>query len=289
MSQRKQPPSNTPGPNRLAEVLAAGLEQQLSIGKPVARDSLLERKAQRDAKPPDKSGRGGITKPDQQLKDRVKKFVRAQQTTTVSMQDELAVMQDVYNSIDTFLPCPASPHVPALLQSVGACRYFEHNGLMDTESMAAFLEAAALFVAYLEIEEDFAAASAAAGPASTGAYFDDAQRGQISRTVFNEVGLKPLFDEYFGNVGNFVSYVKEGEWAKATEMLVLFGPLLYNIVIGALNALPKGWGPGNDVLNSLNYQYEKQRRRDPATFIGGFSKRAKWAENAEVWHTRWRY
>lgn len=269
---------------RTEAVCSRSLEYVLAVGLSIESIDAKAKTLQRKLENAELKKGKGITKPKSGLTPTLENLVKnvVDSKTTVTLQDELRVMTDVFEFIDNFLPCTYSPESEALIMCVGACRYFEHNSLMDTDFAMSFYDAAYLFLGYLEGGDDLLRG------APIGTIFDDKQRGQARREIYNDVTARELFYAYFSDLTNFIQYVRAGEWEAAKEGIILLVPSLVNAAFHLVGMLPAEWGPANDVLGNLNRQFKVQQRSDPAFFIAGMARRQTWVENAEWWQQLYR-
>jgi len=182
----------------------------------------------------------GITKPTPRVDPKVNGAPADKVKETTYLQD-LQVMEDVYEYIDYYAVTDGSLDSVLVLTSVGAVRYFDHMGLFDSAQAAEFYTAANTFFAYLAIKHDLVPPpDLPVQTMDTGAnIFDDEQRAQMQRAVYQDTDLTALFTAYFSDLGTFVTAVKNGDWRGAGAAIRSFGPDLANIAFSFL-ALPGG-------------------------------------------------
>lgn len=228
----------TPAP-RLSAVLAAGLaHRHAEVANVDARVLGLQKKL----------AKGSKAKPRINL-DALKEKV-------ISMDEEARVLADVFSYTDSRDVSNGSLENEYLVTSITAVRLFEHIGLVKMGSMDDFYEAADIFLVVSDLQAELAASK----PAAIGNLFNDANKGQVRRQVFNDATLGTILSDYLANLVDFTDHVAGQQWSSAGDKVMTFGPLLGEAILHVLLPLAGKFSnlPAFTIISELNSWYNSR-------------------------------
>lgn len=249
------PTAGQPNENRLRAVLQAGIDAGMETLSIDARAKLLQKKLleqQRDGKP-----KPGIVKPKPQTP-----FVKinAQKLIDADAMDKAALLSTVDAAIEfglDFLPAPDNQQGLSLCLLGTATEFFRRTELVDDGYAGAVNEAIQQSLFAFEIGADKQTMEVGA-PADWDEF----------RTIepFKDINLSDELKAHFADMGNFVQYVRNGEWGRVAGLLPTMSAGLIEGVIQLLKLMPSSWLPGGELVQSL--EAAKAWNRPPPSGFG---------------------